>query len=701
MKQSTPIGSHVFNLRLFIEGLKRLRVTTMAMGIITVAFSALIPIISMLESSPRYTAFGEVIITEIKFQTICVPASLAVVLAPLFFAVLFSFLEKRKQSDFFHAIPYTRTCVYISFVAAALVSVCAIQLLAGLVAGLLWSMVPYTTFEVAPYIGVVFANLLGSVMLSAFMMLALCVSGTGGSCSVLFLLFAALPRVILAIIMSFIRMIPVLDIDYWIEESFLSPLWFYPLASLSACISDTETIEHFLFNPTTIVYSAVVSVLLFLAAGFLYARRQSEMAGNPAPGKKTQALFRILFTLPVALWMTGLIADNGESSLVLVLLVITVLCYFLYELITTKRAVNMAKAIPGFFLVVGICILFAVTAYYAPLSYVQAESLTTENVASITVPKRLVTDNGYGGYYETVEVRDPEIVKILTNAYTRTKQNGVNQYGYSYVFIIEHKSGRELHRRINITQAERTEISNLYFSDENNQNDAIYQPEEVHSMNVEACFANGRAFSLFYTVADDNLSPLLQLLLNEINALAPADRHLVLNSSDEYGVRLTLYTPDVATDCFVNELLPKTRRYLYGMFTDVSRNMLYINDQMSPDALSAEEIIERSIEFLMTDGTADDLTVDLMAQPLASPKSNSIADTFKLDSEKLAALLTFLEEHLIVVDRSTEDILVPGDGYELWYLRTEYTLASGKASLHMALAMNKDDTQAFRKLLYP
>ncbi len=447
------VGDRIFNFRLFVEGLKHLRVITMAVGILALVASALVPIVDLMNHHPRTNPnTGEYIITKYNYWSICLPAVLTVLLAPFFFAALFSFLHKRKESDFFHAIPYTRTCVYISFSAAALASVFAIQILSALVAGVLTAMIPYTVFDVGRYVCLMLATLLGSAMLSAFMMLALCVSGTGGTCGVLYILFAALPRIIAALLVLAIEQVPVLNTDYWIAESPLSPLWFYPLGVVGTVFSIDPIVQGFPFKPAVVIYSLIVTLLLFVLAGFLYNRRQSEMAENHAPGTKTQALFRILFTLPMALIMTAMICyGHLRASLVLVGIVLTLLCYFLYELLTTKRPKNMLKTAPGLLIVLCVCIAYGMV-HIGVESYIQHEKpIRSEDVASVTLPELLATGGVYGDYDSTLTLENAYPIQIITNAYNETKM-GVSG-GRRAEITITLKNGRKLHRFIWLSEA--------------------------------------------------------------------------------------------------------------------------------------------------------------------------------------------------------------------------------------------------------
>ena len=344
------VSTSFFNFRLFLEALKRLRVIGLGSAILALTASALVPAVTWIEQG-SYTRAD---IYEMETQFLCIPAGIMVALAPLFFSVLFSFLQKRKESDFFHAIPYTRTCVYVSFVTAALTFVWAIQLACGVTAGILWSMIPRVTADIGGMIAYVGVSMLAAAMLSAFMMLSLSVSGTSGSCFLLFLLFTGFVRVVCAIFLGCMDSFYLIDTNGMWDNSFLSPLWLQPINVFGYLMGSTAY-SDLLFSSANILYSLCVTLGLFAFAGLLYNRRKSEMAGNPAPGVKTQALFRIMFTsLAVLLIPLLTITDGVDAALMLVVIVGVLLIYFLYELITTKRPKNLLKIFPGLGIVAGV-----------------------------------------------------------------------------------------------------------------------------------------------------------------------------------------------------------------------------------------------------------------------------------------------------------------------------------------------------------
>ena len=416
--KTNRMNTQFFNFRLFLEGLKRLRVIGLATAILAVTASAVIPLVFWIEElSAMYDGPAEV---EPAF--LCVPAGAMVAFAPFFFFVLFSFLQKRKESDFFHAIPYTRTCVYNSFVAAALTFVFAIQLACGTVAGILWGVAPHLTVDLGAMAAYVIMSMLAAAMLSAFMMLALSVSGTGGSCMLLFVLFAGFVRGVAAIFMGCLENIDILDTNQMWNTSFFSPLWFLPI-NIFYYWGDTNAAVTLMYRPANILYTLAVTILLFALAGLIYKHRRSEMAGNPAPGKTTQALFRILFTtLPALLIPFLMLLEGGDSALLLVLVVSVLLVYFLYELVTTKRPKNLLKIFPGLGIVLGICFAFTVL-FYGYRGFLLNENITEDEVKTVSVDSNGFSSNSYQGHLaDDIRTDDPEIVKTVVAQLAHSQQ---------------------------------------------------------------------------------------------------------------------------------------------------------------------------------------------------------------------------------------------------------------------------------------
>ena len=375
----TAIGSRFFNVRLFFEGVKRLKIIAIGALILALTASILIPVISWINyanqyerdcwnEEPVYDDAGNVIDIQMVYvekeivphkvepYLLCLPLYVLPFTAPFFFFVLFSFLHKRKQSDFFHAIPYTRTCVFVSFTAAALASVAAIAVLSSLLSGVIYAACPFTTFAIGELLSVLGVSILSAAFLSSFMMLSLSLTGTPSTSLLLFGLFALITRVVLALFSFAVDNFTIVRASFY---PFLSMYWYLPFRMFIQNTSYTEGIPPYAH---LVPYTIVVTLALFAAAGLFYKLRRSEMAERSAPSRRLQSIFRCLFTLPFALLLTTMVMiDEIDFDVALVLFVITLLVYFLYELITTKRLRNLPRATPWLGAVVGGAVVFVLS----------------------------------------------------------------------------------------------------------------------------------------------------------------------------------------------------------------------------------------------------------------------------------------------------------------------------------------------------
>ena len=594
MKGTTArISTHFFNFRLFLEGLKRLRVIGLATAILAITAAALVPLVFWIDQ----VSLLQTDMYRIESQILCVPAGFVALLAPFFFFSLFSFLQKRKESDFFHAIPYTRTCVYVSFIASALTFVFAIQLACGLVAGVLWSMIPRIAVDLGAMVAYVFISMLAAALLSSFMMLALTVSGTEGSCVLLFILFASFVRVIAAIFLGCLDVLFILPTsDMW-DHSILSPLWFLPISVL-IYLGDPLMASGVMYSLANILYSLAVTVLLFTLSGFIYKHRRSEMAGNPAPGKTTQALFRIMITTLPALLLPLLLTLGSEPALFLVLVVCILLVYFLYELITTKRPRNMLKAVPGLGIVAVICLVFSMV-FLGYRSLVLHEKITAEEVKTVSVKS-----GGYGAVtyqgrlIDTLHTDDPEIIRTvvdqlaLSQKYERegfSDQDEMSQdYWNRMTVTLRLRGGRTVTRRIMMSESAEETIQNRYaYLDE--VSEVLYLLPTDGEIDTAGCEigCDGVRYEYLHMENEGELRAVMESFRREFDALTDGQKREVMaptfdsfgsNEDEEADICLFLrgtvkgLNQRFSSEYRVIDAMPETRRLLVGLWGIMNRD---------------------------------------------------------------------------------------------------------------------------------
>ncbi len=730
------LRTRFFNFRLFMEGFKRLRVVGAVTGVIALVASILNPVIQWIEFSqhPYEVAYIATIVREeIPNYLLAAPAGYVALLAPIFFLVLFSFLRKRKESDFFHAIPYTRTCVYVSFVSAAIAFVAAIQILCAAVSAVIWAMCPYAICDLWSLVPYTLLCILAAAMLSAFMMLALTVSGTGGATVVLFFLFVSLVRIICAVWLTMVDTVYIVNAETLWSSSVLSPMWFLPLSMLFYSTGAVDMGEHIIFSPGCIIYSMVVTLALYAFAGFLYCRRKSEMAGNPAPGKRTQTLFRILFTLPSAtLFVAFAVTESWDLSLFLVMSAIILLCYFLYELCTTKRAKNLVKAIPTFSIVIAFCIVLGV-GFWGYENVVRNENIEADEIRSVTFNSAIYTSRYT--YQSTlsadIRVTDKEVREMVAEAFAETQSVNGHNYAGNYTQFemdIRMKDGRTLSRYVLVTKSlEGKLIDRLKELDEfSDIRHALPKEDEIDRVyyilpfdNDDYNYRNKRNEELyrifceeFATLTDQQKDrvmfhnlPRYEKTQNAIDEYY-ADRVITLSVSGEL-MRSTSYGGNVkdeyhATYCITDDL-PRTHAYILSLWNaSTNGHLRHISSDIIGNGTSAQvlkHVLEDPKLGYLENSTKHTLTMKLYNNKEDICYQNDyLGRDVTLSGKKLVEVLRFVQAHQVAPEDGAA-YSISENSYCLCIDTSSYKDSRVYATLNILLDLTPDEKATLLRLL--
>ena len=334
-------------------------------------------------------------------------ASLAVYLLPFLFVLrLFSFLNKRGSSDFFHALPVSRVTLYFSFVAAALTWIWGI----GLVVVAL-TAVTNLIGGVAITAPVVFSALgmfmTASLFAVAASLVAVSITGTVFSNLVVTALIVFLPHVISScFVQSASALLPNIPPEYigFVGGASLQNTFFMlsPFSSLSAA-----TLARPVSYGGSIAVSFTWSVALVCLGAWLFRRRASEAAGKSAPSRRLQLVYRVAIgVMVVALGMGSVLSSadpaainplglpvivtgptSGSSLISLIvpmaiLLVFALVVVLVFEIITTRKWGRLVRALPSFALVVLFALAFyGVVSLYA--SYEKSFRPQADQIASV------------------------------------------------------------------------------------------------------------------------------------------------------------------------------------------------------------------------------------------------------------------------------------------------------------------------------
>ena len=410
----------LFNFRLYLEGLKKIKLIGIAALIVTVALCAIIPIIYIADGA----GYREDV-TSISINHFAMPLGVIMAFAPFFISSMFSYLNVRRDSDFYHAIPYKRQSVYTSFLLAALTWCLGIITAAVLACAVLWSLAPRTTFELYYVPLLIAAAFCCCLMLMAFMSLAMSLTGTATTNVFIFGLVTCFFRVVCLLFTNALKnTVYILDLS----ETFLrftDISFFFPIAFLGGSFGIIEASEVYT-NIPLYIYTVAVSVGMLLLALWLYVRRRSEMATKSAPSKRLQHVYRIAFTTPFVLLMFTFIAielmgnDSMDISFYIFMCLVIGIVYFLYELITTKSPKNMLKATPYLSILLVLGCLF-VGAIGIVRTSVLSNVYNVEQIQSVTFNNTSSNIYTSDKDYETmktgkIEISDSAVLKYVADA---------------------------------------------------------------------------------------------------------------------------------------------------------------------------------------------------------------------------------------------------------------------------------------------
>lgn len=405
--------SKFFSFKLYLQGLKKSRLHGITMLGIVTALTALIPTVTMF-SARHYKPGYMPATTLIDYDGFAIPLLMLLLMAPILTLSMFSFLNKRNESDFYHSIPFTRPCVYFSFLASIMTWIVATLVIAIASATILWSLVPYTAVPFSlPFVHFI-VYFLATLLLVAFTVVAMTLTGTIISNLLIFGLLFLFVRVAGALfVVSMASLYPVVIIDLSFAE-FLQIDYNIPLALISPYLFDGDFTVF--GNYDLWIYTAVVSIGLIAAGCWLYTRRRSEMAGQSAPNNVLQHTYRIMISLPFVFLMVYGILEEGFNELVLVLTVITLLVYYVFEIVTTKRLKNLLKAtlfVPV--LIVG-GIVFALTVTISGKTAI-AYTPDADEIKSISIYDPNMDRNPSYELMNTTDVaiNDPKVLEFISN----------------------------------------------------------------------------------------------------------------------------------------------------------------------------------------------------------------------------------------------------------------------------------------------
>jgi len=334
------------------------------------------------------------------------------IMVPIMVFGAYRWLNKRFESDFYHAIPLTRTQIYATTSAAilcwlliALGSYAVVQTILYTVFGL--------PFNYLLYLCVFLNMLIAAVEIVAAFSIGAALTGRRfagffQSVTVLFL-----PRMLLT---SFWILVEI-DAGFSVPFSRL-PFFLNPEFNIAATPIHSLIWGINYANIPAMLYSLVYGAGLLALGCVAFNRRKSELAEIPYASKVLQTVTRVTFGMPQLFAITVIMhvyLRFGEDMEFMPMYAFTPLCvtsvlfsfifYCLYELISSRKMKKVVKSMPAF----GFCILLALFFIFVPnwvsslhtQKVISAEDVRyyeISNESTLIMPNKILGSDTYPDY---------------------------------------------------------------------------------------------------------------------------------------------------------------------------------------------------------------------------------------------------------------------------------------------------------------
>ena len=432
------IMKNIFSFKLYLQGLRKVRVTGFAMALIVIVMNTLFPI---MEGIREYGRMGCVLFDyHIDAMEFAPCGYLMIVFAPLLVYNMFSYLNERSASDFYHSLPKKRACVFVSFSFSILTWILTILGTTALVNLVLWLSITRCTFEPAAVWMEFFGFTILALAMAGFMALSMTLTGTAVANFLVFPLLALFIRVCGLLVLYGLE-----NINYMFvrEQSWLRIFDFHtflPYSILKKPLDQQKDI---------FLYWFIVAIILFVFSAVSYCCRKSESAAKSAPNRIVQAVFRFGWTFPFFGFGAYMLVEEQEYGMGALCICIGILIWTVFELLMTKNFKNLMRTLPQF--IVSMVLAFAVVgSLYISESIFYARTPERDEIVSAKL------QSVYGDWecalLNTTEVADPDTLDQVYEALEKTKtyskmtsedRTKLN-YTYHHTITLTLRSGRKV-----------------------------------------------------------------------------------------------------------------------------------------------------------------------------------------------------------------------------------------------------------------
>lgn len=361
------MNKKIFSGKLMFEGMRQVKLPGI-IGLILIVgasfFTSFIEVVNM--SRGMYVLGSSFSELNLYIQLVMFTA------APLMTLMLFGFMNKRRASDFYHSLAYTRLCIYTSFVAAVLLW-CILMIAAGsattlLVCGMS-GKVKINTLSI-PY--PILSAVAGVLIVTGGTALAMTLTGTYLTNVFTAVLFLFAPRALI----FYCNRLLVSSMPYVVfsQNTFFSKLVNIPFDLVTGIFGISSNSEAIITSWIPAAYTSLIGIILLCVGAVCFIRRKSENATMASINRVLQGILRIITAVLISLIAIALLFDahqydmisDSDKFIIIMTYVGAAAAYFLYEAVTTRHLRNFIKIIPGLAVVaaINVVLYFSLTTVY-------------------------------------------------------------------------------------------------------------------------------------------------------------------------------------------------------------------------------------------------------------------------------------------------------------------------------------------------
>ena len=348
-----------------------------------------------------------------------------------------------------------------------------------------------------------------------------------------------LPRVIILLYTTAINTsVKITDVSFMSLTDIYNNIIFAPFIYNNSFL--IEKIAPIL-NASTQWYSLILAIIYFVIGFFIHKFRKSESAGKSAAYKGVQPVVRILLgSIPLLLISFNLACGlKVYTEFWLIGILVSLLAYFLYELITTKSAKKLLISIP-FYLIAILANAIFIIACVSERNFILNDIPEPSEISSVSISYNndylnivYINDNYYKYKTENIKYDDKGLIDHLQSSLVETvekvKEDDFSKFyseNYIYYDVIFHcSSGRDIKRRVyvNINKLGGSENLSLdsYIHKNKEYENAIYSlptDKELKSININTSNID---------FSKDELNELWKIYKEEFNSASNEDKNML------------------------------------------------------------------------------------------------------------------------------------------------------------------------------